>query len=191
MYNVTEKNRNVQITKHTNLSKVHVEAKDGSGVTEEQWNFCSLKVGTYLAEPLHLGEGVRVDNFCRPDGDGEVALTVETDSGSCLGIALMGDSWHNYGTVLELPIDENSPILVQEAFEAGRGRHSEFVSWWLPLETNMESDLVMEELVRSEERNTLIGSKDGLVWESRVPVFHPNSTKELMVTWTYRARRVS
>ena len=152
---------------------MHVEAKDGSGVTEEQWNFCSLKAGTYLTEPLHLGEGVRVDNFCRPDGDGEVALTVETDSGSCLGIGLMGDSWHNYGTVLELPIDENSPILVQEAFEAGRVRHSEFVSWWLPIETNMESDLVMEELVRSEERNTLTGSMEGLILDCLYLIIDP------------------
>ena len=41
-------------------------------------------------------------------------------------------------------------------------RRSEFVSWWLPLE--MESDdLVMDELVRSEERNTLTGSKEDLI----------------------------
>ena len=40
-------------------------------------------------------------------------------------------------------------------------RRSEFVSWWLPLE--MESDgLVMDELVRSEERNTWTGSKEDL-----------------------------
>ena len=161
----------------------------------------SIKVGTYLQvgtylhytyEPLHLGEGIRVDNFCPPDGDGEIALTVETDSGDSFGMALMGDSLHNYGTVLELPTDENTLILVQEAFEGGRVRRSEFFSWWLPLETNMESDdLLMEELVRSEERNTLTGSGEGLVWEIRVPVFHPSSTKELTVTWTYRARRVS
>ena len=152
-----------------------------------------LQVGTYLhlGEPLHLGEGIRVDNFCPPDGDGEIALTLETDSGDNFGIALMGDSLHNYGAALELPTDENTPILVQEAFEGGRVRRSEFVSWWLPLETNMESDdLLMEELVRSEERNTLTGSKEGLVWESVVPVFHPSSAKELTVTWTYRARRV-
>ena len=172
---------------------MHVEGKDGARVTEEQWNFCSFKVGNLLGEPLHLGEGIRVENFCRPDGDGEVALTVETDSGCGFGIALTGDSLPSIvSTPLELPMDENSPILVQEVFEEGRVRRSEFISWWLPLETNMESDdLVMEELVRSEERNTLTGSKEGLVWESRVPVFHPSSTRELTVTWTYRARRVS
>ena len=202
------------MAKLTNLSKVQVEEKGGASVTEEQWNFCSLQVGqhsttksgspiylgsfqvgSHLAyqEPLHLGEWIRVDNFCSPDGDGEIALIVdlETDSGYSFEIALMGDSLHNYGNVLELPTDENTPILVQEAFEGGKVRHSEFVSWWLPLETNMESDdLVMEELVTSEERNTLTGSKEGLVWESVVPVFHPSSAKELTVTWTYRARRV-
>ena len=172
-----------------------MEAKDGSSVTEEQWNFCSLIVGSYLLEPLHLGERIRVRNFCRPDGDGEAALTLETletDSlnGICFEIILMGDS-HFEAPWSTLPIDESIPTLVQEAFEGGRMRRSNFVSWWLPLETNMESELVMEELVRSEERNTLTGSKEGLVWESRVPVFHPRSTMELMVTWTYRARRVS
>ena len=30
------------------VSKVDVEAKDGASVTESEWNFCSLKVGTYL-----------------------------------------------------------------------------------------------------------------------------------------------
>ena len=149
----------------------------------------------YLGEPLHLGEGIRVDNFCRPDGDGEVALTLETDSASLVfEFALKGNSYGNLYSDdgVQLPINEKMPVLVQEAFEGGRLRRSEFISWWLPLETNMESDdLVMEELVTSEERNTLTGSKEGLVWESVVPVFHPSSTKELTVTWTYRARRVS
>ena len=72
-------------------------------------------------EPMHLGEGIRVDNFCRPDGDGEVALTFETDTRGCFTIALMGDSLPNHGPELEhLPdCDENTPILVQEAFEGG------------------------------------------------------------------------
>ena len=70
---------------------------------------------------MHLGEGIRVDNFCRPDGDGEVALTFETDTGGCFTIALMGDSLPNHGTDLALPdCDENTPVLVQEAFEGGR-----------------------------------------------------------------------
>ena len=150
-----------------------------------------LEVGTYLPEPLHLGEGIKVENFCQPDGDGEVALTLETDSVNCFGIALTGDSLNGDSTVLQLPTDGKIPVLVQEAFEGGRVRRSEFVSWWMPLETSMEeSDLVIEELMRSEERNTLTGSKEGLVWESRVPVYHPRSMRELMVTWTYRARRV-
>ena len=174
------------------VSKVHVEAKDGARVTEEQWNFCSLMVGPGIPDPLHLGEGIRVNNFCRPDGDGEVALTLETDSASLVfEFGLTGNSLLYSDDGVQLPINEKMPVLVQEAFEGGRLRRSEFISWWLPLQTNMESDdLVMEELVRSEERDTLTGSKEGLVWESRVPVYHPSSTKELMVTWTYRARRV-
>ena len=132
-----------------------------------------------------------MENFCQPDGDGEVALTIETDSLSCFGIALTGDSLNGDGNVLELPSDSKIPVLVQEAFEEGKVRRSEFTSWWMPLETSDgESDLVIEELMRSEERNTLTGSKEGLVWESRVPVFCPRSSRELMVTWTYRARRV-
>ena len=183
MANLTDVQR-----KETNaVSKVHVEAKDGARVTEDEWNFCSLMVGPYIPGPLHLGEGIRVKNFCRPDGEGEVALTVETDSVSfVLEFGLMGDSLN--GILRALPTDEKIPVLVQEAFEGGRVRRSEFISWWLPLEES--DDLVMEELMRSEERNTLTGSKEGLVWESRVPVYHPRSTKELMVTWTYRARRV-
>ena len=79
---------------------------------------------------------------------------------------------------------------MQEAFEGGRVRRSEFVTWWLPLETEDE-DLMVEELVQSEARNTLIGSKEGLVWEVKVPVYHAGSATELEVTWTYKARRVS
>ena len=54
-----------------------------------------------------------------------------------------------------------------------------------------DEDLVVEELVQSEERNTLTGSKEGLVWEVKVPVYHAGSATELVVTWTYKARRVS
>ena len=168
---------------------MYVEQKDGTSATEEQWNFGSDKVGINL-EPLHLGEGIRVDNLERSLEDGEdQVLYVETDSGHWFAIALTGDSLNNYDPELALPMDETKPLLVQEAFEGGRLRHSEFISWWLPLETNMMEELV--ELVRSEERNTWTGSKEGLVWESRVPVFHPGSKRELVVTWTYRARRVS
>ena len=131
-----------------------------------------------------------MDNLERSLEDGEdQVLYVETDSGHWFAIALTGDSLNNYDPELALPMDETKPLLVQEAFEGGRVRRSEFISWWLPLETNMMEELV--ELVRSEERNTWTGSKEGLVWESRVPVFHPGSKRELVVTWTYRARRVS
>ena len=165
---------------------MHVEQKDGESVTEEEWNYGTEKVGI----KLHLGEGIRVENFCPPDGDGEdQVLYVETDSGDWHAISLKGELINNYDLGLALPVDEKKPLLVQEAFEGGRVRRSEFISWWLPLETNMMEELV--ELVRSEERNTWTGSKEGLVWESRVPVFHPGSKRELVVTWTYRARRVS
>ena len=50
---------------------------------------------------------------------------------------------------------------------------------------------MVEELVQSEARTTLTASKDGLVWEVKVPVYHAGSATELEVTWTYKARRVS
>ena len=59
---------------------MYVEQKDGTSATEEQWNFGSDKVGINL-EPLHLGEGIRVDNLERSLEDGEdQVLYVETDS---------------------------------------------------------------------------------------------------------------
>ena len=38
----------IKVIKTAAVSKVDVEAKDGVSVTEEEWNFCSLKVGTYF-----------------------------------------------------------------------------------------------------------------------------------------------
>ena len=146
-------------------------------------------MGSHLQEPLHLGEGIRVEDYCQPDGDGAIALHLETDCASLM-IGLVGHSYHARSSTHQLSADQDHPILVQEAFEGGRVRRSEFVTWWLPLEMEDE-DLVVEELVQSEERNTLTGSKDGLVWEVKVPVYHAGSATELVVTWTYKARRVS
>ena len=145
-------------------------------------------MGSHLQEPLHLGERVRVDDYCQPHGDGDIALHLETDCVVSFVIGLAGHSARS--STHQLCADQDRPILVQEAFEGGRVRCSEFVTWWLPLETEDE-DLVVEELVQSEERNTLTGSKDGLVWEDKVPVYHAGSATELVVTWTYKARRVS
>ena len=146
-------------------------------------------MGSHLQEPLHLGERVRVDDYCQPHGDGDIALYLETEFVSS-AIGLAGHSYHARSSSHQLSADQDHPILVQEAFEGGRVRRSEFVTWWLPLETEDE-DLVVEELVQSEERNTLIGSKEGLVWEVKVPVYHAGSATQLVVTWTYKARRVS
>ena len=118
-----------------------------------------------------------------------MALHLETEFVS-FAIGLAGNSYHARSSTHQLPADQDHPILVQEAFEGGRVRCSEFVTWWLPLETEDE-DLVVEELVQSEERNTLTGSKEGLVWEVKVPVYHAGSATQLVVTWTYKARRVS
>ena len=118
-----------------------------------------------------------------------MALHLETEFVS-LAIDLAGHSYHARSSAHQLPADQDRPILVQEAFEGGRVRRSEFVTWWLPLEMEDE-DLMVEELVQSEERNTLTGSKEGLVWEVKVPVYHAGSATELVVTWTYKARRVS
>ena len=53
MYNLDETNTEMAKTKNkiiktAAVSKVDVEAKDGGSVTEEEWNFCTLKVGTYF-----------------------------------------------------------------------------------------------------------------------------------------------
>ena len=56
-------------------------------------------------------------------------------------------------------------MLVQEAFVGGRLRLSNYVSWMQP---TADCKGMKEELVVSEERYTLTGCKEGLVWESTV-----------------------
>ena len=56
-------------------------------------------------------------------------------------------------------------MLVQEAFEGGRLRLSNFVSW---MRLTADCEGMKEEMVVSEERFTLTGCKEGIVWESKV-----------------------
>ena len=148
--------------------EIEVEVLTSKGVeaTDSQWEFGSTSSFRNYPEP-HQAYIIQLGNYCSPKCVqmgwcrcfGEM-LKVRLNGAILLDISLAED-FSYFDNYYDLP--SPSLVLSQEAFEVGRLRVSNFVSWMRPMWGGTE-----EELVVSEERNTFTGCKEGLVWECKV-----------------------
>ena len=116
-----------------------------------------------------LEDKVQVESYCSPQcdprGSGcQEALQVRDGTGAIF-FDIFFDGDYSLGPYDDYDLPSPFLVLVQEAFEGGRLRLSNFVSWMRP---TADCEGMKEEMVVSEERCTLTGCKEGLVWESKV-----------------------
>ena len=137
-----------------------VETTEGVEATDDQWEFGLTSLRSEVPE-TQKEFIIQLESCCSTNCVQNQLLNVKVNGAGFLDISLAGD-YAYIDDYYDLP--SPSLVLSQEAFEVGRLRVSNFVSWMRLMKNGHK------ELVVSEERNTFTGCKEGLVWQSKVVI---------------------
>ena len=138
-----------------------VETTEGVEATDDQWEFGLTSLRSEVPE-TQKEFIIQLESCCSTNCVQNRLLNVKVNGAGFLDISLAGD-YAYIDDYYDLP--SPSLVLSQEAFEVGRLRVSNFVSWMRPMGGGVKKELVV-----SEERNTFTGCKEGLVWQSKVVI---------------------
>ena len=113
--------------------ELEVLTKQGKEVTRDQWDFGSLSGFSFI--PEDLPEIIQIENFCGLQGvqkccdcgclEGEV-LSVSSDGATFFDVFFEGD--FSYGDY-NVNLSSCTEVICQEAFEDGRLRLSNYITW--------------------------------------------------------------
>ena len=113
--------------------ELEVLNKEGGEVTRDQWDFGSLSGFSFI--PEELPEIIQIENFCGLQGVQkccdcgcleDAVLSVSSDGATFFDVFFEGDFM--YGDY-NVNLNSSTEVICQEAFEDGRLRLSNYITW--------------------------------------------------------------